>query len=224
VKRNRRIADRFEQELEFEKRNTSVVPLLLIVVLILSIVGVAVYYLLQSRQVLTNQEANDVIIAALKAMGPVTIHFEAGMVKASVEEKPHDPNYKLLEKVGLMTVGKDKGWTIPVRLTPRGKDLLDSIAGVNKSKDKDGADLYVIPVAARKLVNNFQDHDDRNGPSDRRVHLEVGTKPVRRIARRFWASGEELSYPGSVNPDFKIRLQLLSRGAYQGDSGAAEGR
>ena len=142
----------FEQELEFEKRSNSLVPLLLIVVLILSIVGVAVYYLLQSRQVLSNQEANDVIVASLKAMGPVTVHFETGLVKASIEEKSHDPNYRLLEKAGLITVGKDKGWTTPVNLTPKGKDLLQSIAGVNRSKDKDGADLYVIPVAERKLA------------------------------------------------------------------------
>ena len=146
----------FEQELEFEKRSNSVVPLLLIVVLILSIVGVAVYYLLQSRQVLTNQEANDVIVASLKTMGPVTIHFETGMVKASVEEKPHDPNYKLLEKAGLIAVGKDKGWTTPVTLTTKGKDLLENIAGVNKSKDKDGADLYVIPVAERKVATIYR--------------------------------------------------------------------
>lgn len=142
----------FEQELEMEKRNSSVVPLLLIVVLILSIVGVAIYYLLQSRQVLSQSEAQAVIAASLKNMGPVTIHFETGLVKASVEEKPHDPNYRLLEKAGLITLGKDKGWKTPVALTPKGRDLFSSIAGVNKSKDKDGADIYVVPIAERKLA------------------------------------------------------------------------
>ena len=146
----------FEQELEFEKRSNSVVPLLLIVVMILSIVGIAIYYVLQSRQVLTNQEASDVITASLKAMGPVKIHFETGMVKASVEEKPHDPNYVLLEKAGLITVGKDKEFKTPVALTEKGKDLLASIEGVKQSKDKDGSDIYVVPIAERKLAAIFR--------------------------------------------------------------------
>ena len=54
-------------------------------------------------------------------------------MKASLEEKPHDPNYRLLEKAGLTTV--------------------ESIPGVNKSKDKDGADLYVVPVAERQQAS-----------------------------------------------------------------------
>ena len=143
----------FEQELEMEKRDSSIVPLLLIVVLILSIVGVAIYYLLQSRQVLSDQEARDAIVSSLKSMGPVTIHFETGLVKSSVEEKPHDPNYRLLEKAGLIKLGKDKGWKTPVALTPKGRDLLAKIAGVNKSKDKDGSDIYVIPIAERKFAS-----------------------------------------------------------------------
>src|SRR5579864_1376127 len=144
-------AGMFEQELEMEKRESSVVPLLLIVVLILSIVGVAIYFLLQSRQVLSDQEARDAIVSSLKSMGPVTIHFETGLVKSSVEEKPHDPNYRLLEKAGLIKLGKDQGWKTPVALTPKGRDLLEGIAGVNKSKDKDGSDIYMVPVAERKL-------------------------------------------------------------------------
>src|SRR5215469_14062832 len=44
----------FEQELEMEKRQSSVVPLLLIVTLILVIVGVAGYYVLEGRQVLSS--------------------------------------------------------------------------------------------------------------------------------------------------------------------------
>jgi hypothetical protein len=146
-------AGMFEQELEMEKRNSSVVPLLLIVVLILSIVGLAIYYLLQSRQVISQQEASQVIAASLKSMGPVTVHFETGLVKASVEEKPHDPNYRLLDKAGLIKLGKDQGWKTPVALTAKGRDFVAAIPGINRSKDKDGSDIYVIPVAERKLVN-----------------------------------------------------------------------
>ena len=142
----------FEQELELEKKTSTVVPLLLIVVLILSIVGVAVYYLLQSRQVLSQGDAQQVVVASLKNMGPVTIHFETGLVKASVEEKPRDPNYRLLEKAGLITLGKDKDWKTPVALTAKGRDLFANIPGVSKSKDKDGADIYVVPIAERKFA------------------------------------------------------------------------
>ena len=142
----------FDQEVEMEGRQGSVVPLLLIVALIVSIVGVAVYYLLQSKQVLTNEQAAPVIAASLKGMGPVTIHFETGLVKASVEEKPHDPNYRLLEQAGLIKIGKDQGWKTPVSLTAKGESLLSSLNSVNKSKDKDGSDIYRIPIAERRLV------------------------------------------------------------------------
>jgi hypothetical protein len=145
-------ADMFEQELELEKRNSSVVPLLLIVVLILSIVGLAVYYLLQSRQVVSENEARDIITASLQSMGPATMHFETGLVKASVEEKPHDPNYRLLDKAGLITVGKDQGWKTPVTVTAKGREFFKAIPGINRSKDKDGADIYVVPLAERKLA------------------------------------------------------------------------
>ena len=145
----------FEQELEMEKRSSSVVPLLLIVTLILAIVGVAGYFVLQSRKVLTNTEASTIAASALKAQGPATIRFHTGMVKGSVDDKPHDPNYKLLEKAGLIRLGKDTGayGTItPVALTLEGQRLIEEIPGVAKSKEKDGTDVYLIPIAERKLV------------------------------------------------------------------------
>jgi flagellar basal body-associated protein FliL len=99
----------FEQEIEMEKRQSSVVPLLLIVCLIISVVGIAGYYLIQSRKVVSKQEARSIIAASLREQGPATIQFRTGMVKASVEEKPHDPHYKLLEKAGIVRLGKDTG-------------------------------------------------------------------------------------------------------------------
>ena len=77
------------------------------------------------------------------------------MVKGSVDDKPHDPNYKLLEKAGLIKLGKDTGayGTItPVALTLEGQRLLGEIPGVTKTKEKDGTDIYLIPIAERKLV------------------------------------------------------------------------
>lgn len=145
----------FEQEIEMEKRESSVVPLLLIVTLILAVVGVAGYYLWQSRKVLTNAEATQIAIATLNAQGPATITFHIGMVKGSVDDKPRDPHYALLEKAGLLKRGKDTGayGTItPVALTLDGQNLLASLPGVTKSKEKDGTDAYMVPLAERKLV------------------------------------------------------------------------
>jgi hypothetical protein len=145
----------FEQELEMEKRESSVVPLLLIVLLIISVVGVAGYYVVQSRKVLTTQEAADIAATILKAQGPATLHFHTGMIKGSVDEKPNDPHYRLLEKAGLIKLGKGTGqWgtTIPVALTPKGQNFLKQIQGLKQSKDADGTDSYVVPLAERKLV------------------------------------------------------------------------
>jgi hypothetical protein len=142
----------FEQEVEMEKRESSVVPLLLIVALIICIVGVAGYYLWQNKQVLSAADAGNVITASLKAQGPATVRFHTGMVKASVEEKPEGPHYRLLEKAGLVKRGKMTGRTTPIFVTPQGEKLLAEIPDVEKSKEKDGTDLYVVPLANRRLV------------------------------------------------------------------------
>jgi len=143
----------FEQEIEMEQRQSSVVPLLLIIAMILAFVGVAAYYVAQNRKVLTATEADNLITASLKADGPVTIHFQTGKVAASVQERPHDANYRLFEKAGLLKIGKDNGRFTPVELTKNGEALLAEIPGVVKNRDqKDAADSYVIPVADKKLV------------------------------------------------------------------------
>ena len=147
----------FEQEIEMEKKNSSVVPLLMIVCLIVSIVGVAVYYLLENRKVLTTQEATPIVTAAIESQGAPTLQFRTGIIKASVNEKPHDPHYRLLEKAGFLKIGKDVDWKTPVSLTPKGEAFLAELSGVQKSRDdKDRTDLYVIPVAQRKLVQISQ--------------------------------------------------------------------
>jgi hypothetical protein len=147
----------FEQEIEMEQRQSSVVPLLLIIAMILAFVGVAAYYVVQNRKVLPATEANSLITESLKADGPVTIHFQVGRVVASVQERPHDANYRLLEKAGLLNVGKDNGRITPIALTQSGRALLEQIPGVVKSKDpKEGADSYIVPIADRVLVGTPQ--------------------------------------------------------------------
>lgn len=140
----------FEQEIEMEKRESSIVPLLLILTLIVAVVGVALYFVIQSRKVLTSAEANPLVVGILEAQGPITVRFQTGLVKGS--SNPRDPQYRLLEKAGYLKLGKDTAnWKTPVSLTPKGEAFLGSLAGVKKSK-KDGNDEYVVPLAQRKLV------------------------------------------------------------------------
>ena len=143
----------FEQEVEMEQQQSSVVPLILIIAMILAFVGVAAYYVVENRKVLPAAEAGNLIAESLKSDGPVTIHFKTGMVVASVQDRPHEPNYRLLEKAGLVNIGKDKGRITPVTLTAEGRKMLAEIPGVKENKDpKDGTLEYVIPAAERKLV------------------------------------------------------------------------
>ncbi len=143
----------FEQEIEMEQRQSSVVPLLLIIAMILAFVGVAAYYVVQNKKVLSAVEADSLITASLKSDGPVTIHFQTGRVATSMQERPRDPNYRLLEKAGLVKIGKDKGRFTPVELTQSGRAFFAELPGVAKSRDpKDNADSYLVPVAERKLV------------------------------------------------------------------------
>jgi len=143
----------FEQEVEMEQRQSSVVPLLLIVAMILTIVGVAGYYLNENRKVLSKADASNLITVALNETGPATIHFQVGQVIASVQEKPHDANYRLLAKAGLLTIGKDQGRTTPVALTAKGRSFFAEIPGVAQAKDeKDRSITYTVPIAERKVV------------------------------------------------------------------------
>jgi hypothetical protein len=143
----------FEQEVEMEQRQSSVVPLLLIIAMIMAFVGVAAYYVVQNRKVLPAAEASTLIQSSLKHDGPVTIQFKVGLVVASVQDRPHGPNYRLLEKAGLITIGKDKGRVTPITLTTAGRKLMADLPGVTQTKDpKDGTTSYVVPVASRTLV------------------------------------------------------------------------
>lgn len=143
----------FEQEIDMEKRQSSVVPLLLIVGLIVAIVGVAAYYVLENKKVLATEEATRLVTNSLREQGPATMQFRVGRVAASVDARPHDPNYRLLEKVGLIKVGKDQGRITPVLLTPTGEAFLKAIPGVTKAKTpNDDSETYLVPLAERKLV------------------------------------------------------------------------
>jgi hypothetical protein len=142
----------FEQEIEMEKKNSSIVPLLLIVALIIAVVGVALYFVAESKKVLTTAEAMPVVVASLDSQPAPMLKFETGVIKASVSEKPHDPHYRLLEKEGLLKIGKDQNWKTPVSLSAQGQAFLGEITGVKQSKDKEGNTQYIVPLAQRKVV------------------------------------------------------------------------
>jgi hypothetical protein len=110
------------------------------------------YFVIESRKVLTTAEAAPVILASIESQGQPTLRFQTGILKASVSEKPHDPHYRLLEKAGYVKIGKDVNWKTPVSLTPQGQAFLAELSGVKKSKNKDGNDEYAIPLAQRKLL------------------------------------------------------------------------
>jgi hypothetical protein len=141
----------FEQEIEMEKKTSSIIPLLLIVALIVAVAGVSIYFVIQSRKVLTTAEANSVVAGILDGQGPITIRFRTGIVKGV--DKPRDPQYRLLEKAGYLKIGKDiSDSRTPVSLTPKGEAFLTELTGVKKAKNKDGNDEYAVPLAQRKLV------------------------------------------------------------------------
>jgi hypothetical protein len=140
----------FEQEIEMEKKESSIIPLFLIMSMIVGVVGVALYYVIQSRKVMTTTEATATVISVLDSQGPITLRFQTGMVKAS--DHSHDPHYRLLEKAGYLRIGKEtSAWKTPISLTPKGTAFLADLTGVKMSK-KDGNDEYAVPLAQRKLV------------------------------------------------------------------------
>jgi hypothetical protein len=140
----------FEEELELEKKQSSVVPLLLIVVMIIALVGIAGYYIRESQKVLGMYEASSLAMAALNSQSPALIRFHTGFLAPGL--KPNDPNYRLLEKAGLLKLGKEKRRTTPVMLTAAGEKRLAEIVGVKKTTETDGTVSYVVPIAERRLL------------------------------------------------------------------------
>ncbi|HKS72973.1 MAG TPA: hypothetical protein VJQ82_07220 [Terriglobales bacterium] len=205
----------FEQEVEMEKSNSAVVPLLLIVCLIVAIVGVSAYFLVQSRKVLSNQEAASVAASVLKDQGPATLRFHTGMVKSSVDDKPHDPHYRLLEKAGLVRVGKDTGeykTITPIELTAEGKHLLEQMDGVTKGTEKDGTTIYSVPLAQRKLVAVSQ--IKMLNPSHAMVDITWKWEP-NKLGNLFDASGSMVKEFNTW--DRSILIQKYGADFYHGD-------
>jgi hypothetical protein len=144
----------FEAEIEMERRS-SFLPLLLMMCLVAAIVGLAGYVIFQVRgkTPVSAQQASVVVATALEERGPAVIHFRTGLVKPSADEKPGDPNYRLLEKAGILKLVNAAGGRVVVSLTPQGERLLTSVPGCKKEKLTDGTFSYQAPLAERRLVS-----------------------------------------------------------------------
>jgi hypothetical protein len=142
----------FEQEMELEKHQSSVVPLLLISLLILGVIGIAGYFVVENRRVMTKPEAEELAVRLLTQQRQPTVLFHTGNVSDGYDENARDPRYRLLEKAGVVKIGKSKAGATPVELTPKGEEMLKAIAGVQESDGKNNTKTYIVPLAERKLV------------------------------------------------------------------------
>jgi hypothetical protein len=144
----------FEAEVEMERRS-SFLPMLLLVCLVAAIAGMVTYVVFQvrSKTPLSAQEANGIVAAALQGPGAAVIHFRSGLVVSSVAEKPGDPNYRLLEKAGIVKSAKAPRGAELISVTPGGERLVTAIPGFKKWKEADGTFTYQVPLAQRQLVN-----------------------------------------------------------------------
>jgi predicted transcriptional regulator len=179
----------FEAELELEKKSSSVVPLLLIIALAAVIVGSVGYWVVQSRRVLTPAEAGNFVADILKAQGPATLRFHTGTVKSSVNEKPRDPHYKLLEKAGLVKVSSGKGESFDIKLTDKGEKLLTALPEFQKTQEKDGSYAIRVPLAQRKPIEISK--VTMNGPNVARIEYTWNWEPTP-VGDLFDASGTAL--------------------------------
>lgn len=141
----------FEAEIEMEKKSSSFGPVLFIAVLVLAIAGVIYYAVHESKKSMSEAEASQLITSILKTKGPATVHFKTGVVKQSVEDKPYDPHYKLLEKAGLIKTAKRPDG-LQVALTSAGEKVLSDTPNVSRTKRLEGGESITVPLANRKLV------------------------------------------------------------------------
>jgi hypothetical protein len=141
----------FESEVEMERRS-SFLPMVLMLCLVALIVGTVGYVVFQvrSRTPLSAQQAAPIVAAAVQRMGPAVIHFRTGLVTA--DENPNEPNYRLLQKAGIVNLAKEKkGGGMTVSLTPEGERLLSDLPGFKK-EPKDGGFSCQAPLANRQLL------------------------------------------------------------------------
>jgi hypothetical protein len=141
----------FEEEVKLQKESSYFIPLVLVLVLIAVIVGSIGYWVMPNHK-LSQPQAAGLVSAYLKGEGPATVHFHLGVLQPSMDEKIRDPHYRLLEKAGILKLGRSKGDALKVGFATDGERKLAAIAGVVKTRNSDGTDAYTVPLAERQLV------------------------------------------------------------------------
>jgi len=140
----------FEEEIRMEERSSNITPLLLAALLVLGALGVVGYLIMERARTVSQQEALAAAKTGIAARGPEKVHFHVGFVRPGMDE-PFDPHYRLLEKAGLVKLGKPTYRGLDVKLTPAGAALLQA-CGAREEKDKEGNAAYTVPLAERKLL------------------------------------------------------------------------
>lgn len=145
----------FEEEIQLENESKSLSfknPFLYIFLIVVLAIGGGIYFFAKSQKDLSPEEAKQIITKSLDARGPAYVHFRVGNVKASVEEKPRDPHYKLLEKLGFVKLASGKDNSVVVTLTPLGEGTFTKLPEFKKVAKVDGTQAFDVPLAKRELV------------------------------------------------------------------------
>lgn len=143
----------FEDELEMEKKSSSLGPALIILGVVLAIAGGIFWVVKEAKSGrMTQEQATASVDAILKGNGPATLRFQTGLLYQTTEIKPYDPHFKLLEKAGLIKTAKGKEGGLKVELTPAGEKFVKDIPGVVTKKKNDDVTEYLVPLAKRVLV------------------------------------------------------------------------
>lgn len=180
----------FEEELELEKESKSLSfknPFLYIFLILLLIIAAIGYFVYKSEKALDAGSATPVITSALKAKGPVYVHFRVGPVKPSIDEKPRDPHYRLLEKLGFLKLVNGKDNSVMVTLTPLGEGTFARLPEFRKIAKNDGTQAFDVPLATRELVS-IKSVTMLN-PSSARVDYEWKWVP-NKVGEQFDAAGD----------------------------------
>jgi hypothetical protein len=140
----------FEDEVKMERRS-SFLPLVLMLCLVALIVGTVGYVVFEvrSKTPLSAAQATPIVAAAIQGLGPAVIHFRVGLLKA--DDNPNEPNYRLLQKAGIVKLAKAKKGDVAVSLTPEGERQLSGLPGFKK-EPKDGGFSCQAPLADRQFL------------------------------------------------------------------------
>ncbi|HEU5402861.1 MAG TPA: hypothetical protein VFU86_15990 [Terriglobales bacterium] len=178
----------FEEELELEKKEGGGFgPVIVIVLMVGLIVGGIGYVIWQGTRTLKPDEATRVLTAALQQQKPASVRFQTGHLKYSNSvDSLTDPQYKLLEKLGIITTKTQKDGSMDVALTAEGEKRISAFPELKKKGDQDGTTLYVVPLAKRNLVK--VEKINKLGPSAAQVEYTWTWQP-NELGKDFDASG-----------------------------------